>query len=87
MKQPEDLIVGRIYFDIYFEDPDLRYPMIHSYEYSGVSDYRAGSYEFRILGSDEILLIKEEELEDIVDVEGLAVQLKEWARQNPDLSS
>ena len=87
MKRPEELIVGRIYFEVFYEDEDLRYPMVHSYEYSGVSEYRPGSYEFRILGSNDLILKKEDELESIEDVDELVVLLKQWARQNPDLAS
>lgn len=87
MKEPEDLVVGRIYFEIYYEDRDLRYPMIHSYEYCGLSADSPESYEFRILGSDGILLMEERGLESIADADGLAVLLKEWARRNPDLAS
>lgn len=75
-----------MYFEIDYEDRDLRYPLIHSYEYHGLSADCAGSYEFRILRADGLLLIEETGLESMADADELAVLLKEWARRNPGLA-
>lgn len=87
MKQPEELIVGRIYFDIAYEDDDLRYPIVHSYEYCGLSEKRNGFHQFRCLGSDDSLWVKYEDLEFIADVGEIVASLKEWAQRNPNLAS
>ncbi|MBT1536861.1 hypothetical protein B7R78_0006910 [Ralstonia solanacearum] len=88
MKRPEDLIVGRIYFSLLYEDEEFRYPRIHSYEYRGLDEKREGRYRFRCVdSSNDFVSMKEEDLEMIEDTGELVDALSEWARQNPDLAS
>jgi hypothetical protein len=85
MKQPEDLKIGRVYFEFLHEDDRLRYPKIYSYEYNGKSDSKPTTYRFRILGTRDVLFRDEYDLEFIEDADELVASLNEWARNNPDL--
>lgn len=83
MAQPHELIVGRIYFQIYYEDEYLRHPFVHTYEYCGPTEQ--GDYEFRHIGTGDFYLLEEGDLESVERLEEFVTSLKEWGRQNPDL--
>ena len=87
MTRPENLIVGRVYFEILYEDENLRYPMIHAYEYKGTSNFGAEQHEFRIIGTNDLLTKSEEELESIENSSELFASLNEWITRNPNLTS
>ena len=87
MKPQSTLEIGRIYFGLAYEDDDLKYPIVHSYEYLGLSEKHPDTHKFRNLGSNDHDLVKDEELEFILDTEDVAKMLQEWARKNPKLSS
>lgn len=83
MVEPDELIVGRVYFDIYYEDENLRYPFIHSYEYCGRSE--RGDYEFRQIGTGDYCRFGEESVKSMERVDELWASLSKWGRENPDL--
>lgn len=86
MKQSA-LEVGRIYFGITYEDDDLTYPIVHSYEYLGLSKRRPTVHEFRCLGSNDSYLVTDDELEFISSTNEIVLLLQEWAIRNPRLST
>lgn len=83
MAQIHELLVGRIYFQIYYEDEDLRYPFVHSYEYCGRTE--RGKFEFRHVGTGDYYMLDEASLESVEGMDQFVTSLKEWAQQNPDL--
>lgn len=87
MAQRDSLEIGRIYFDLAFEDDDMRYPVIHAYEFLGTSKNEPPTYTFRFIGTDDYLDLTERNLDLIVGVDELTSLLRRWAEENPTLSS
>ncbi len=84
--KPSQLKIGRVYFGLAYEDDDFTRPIVNSYEYLGVDIDEAlktpegKQYFFRFIGSDERLQLKEHQLPHLIlDVLGLAEELKRWA--------
>jgi hypothetical protein len=86
MKHNEELKIGRIYFGIAYEDDALKYPIIHSYEYLGLSDEQPEVHAFRFLGSGDSLELTDGQLDLIFGPNELMRSLQRWARENPTLS-
>ena len=86
--QVSDLEIGRIYFNFGFEDDNMSYPIINSYEYMGVSDEQVEAMHiFRIIGAEgDTLELDEKHLNVIMGLIELGNELQEWARDNPRLS-
>lgn len=88
MNRQSALEVGKIYFGVVYEDDELTYPIINSYEYLGLSNRRPGAHNFRCLGSKDSYVVGEDEVGDfILTTEGVATTLQEWAERNPMLAS
>jgi hypothetical protein len=81
------LEIGRIYFGVGYEDDGLRYPIVHSYEYVGVSSSRPGIHLFRFVGTGNSLELADSQLDLISTVDGLTRILREWAARNPTLAA
>ena len=86
MMQPTDLEVGRVYFGLAYEDDDCTRPIVHTYEYLGVhADGTLADgkeYLFRFVGSEDSLQLKEQQIGYLIlDVPGIAEELKNWARE------
>ncbi len=82
---PKDLIVGRIYYMIQYEDPKLTRPVVSSCKYDGPTDKGSGdrNHCFSILGfSQEKLFLREQDLKLILDLPGLVKELS-----TPDLAA
>lgn len=86
MEPQQVLEIGRIYFGVAYEDDQRRYPIIHSYEYQGVSNDDPGIHVFRFLGTGDSLELTESNLDLIVSVGKLELMLHEWASDHPALS-
>jgi hypothetical protein len=80
------LDIGRIYFGLAYEDDDLKYPIVHSYEYLGLSGGSSDVHSFRFLGTGDLLELTDGQLDLIFGVDGLKEALKAWARENPALA-
>jgi hypothetical protein len=82
-----ELVIGRIYFGFSYEDDALKYPIIHSYEYRGLSKQQSGHHHFRCIGSNDAFLITDEDLEFISATYEISELLSAWADRNPHLAS
>jgi len=76
-----DLETGEIYFVLVYEDSDLTRAMIESYEYLGMDldgtpkegeDLR---YFFRLLGTDDTVVLNERQLEQVWNLPALIGEL------------
>ncbi len=82
----EKMNIGQIYFGLAYEDDDQKYPIVHSYEYLGLSRERSDVHSFRFLGTGDFLELTDEQLDLISGVDGLKEVLEVWARKNPVLA-
>jgi hypothetical protein len=68
------LKVGSMYFGVSYENEDPARLMINSYEYLGRNQQPpgdVGDYLFRYLGSEDELVLAEDQLDAIFDLQGL----------------
>lgn len=81
-----ELKVGCIYCGLAYEDDDLRYPIVNTYEYLGTAGGK-GMHEFRFLGSGDFLELADDQLNLISGIAELSELLRGWARENPTLAT
>lgn len=79
--------IGRIYFGLAYADDDLKYPIVHSYEYLGLSGESSDIHTFRFLGTGDLLELTDGQLDLISGVDELKEALAVWARENPELAA
>lgn len=85
--QGQPLEIGRIYFNLAFEDDDMRLPVIYSCEYLGITGGNVGVHTFRLLGTGDSLELNDGQLDLIVGLDELTTLLRKWAQQNPNISA
>lgn len=86
MSDSVTLVVGHIYFEMVFEDDEMEYPIIHSYEYRGLSTHAEDKHEFRCVGSNDLYLLAVDDLDFITYADGIASRILQWANKHPKLA-
>ena len=81
-----NLEIGKLYFGVSYEDEEMAYPIIQSYEYLGLDGENADLHLFRILGSGDELEVGESNLDLILSLSALNKLLVRWADKNPSLA-
>jgi hypothetical protein len=67
-----ELKMHSIYFGVTYEDEAFTRPIVHTYEYLGESSgTKEAPYLFRFVGSDDEVQLSEQQLELILDAQGL----------------
>jgi hypothetical protein len=86
--EPDELVVGDIYFGLGYEDDGFERPIVTSYEYLGTAaaetlgSQDSPKYVFRFLGSEDRLeLLQHQVTHLILDVVSLTADLQLWWQQ------
>ena len=67
-----ELKVRSLYFGVTYEDDAFTHPILHTYEYLGeTGDSNDAPYLFRFVGSDDEVQLSEQQLDLILDAQGL----------------
>ena len=78
--------IGRIYFGLAYADDNLKYPIVNSYEYLGLSGDDPDVHIFRFLGTGDLLELTDRQLDLISGVDEIKEALSVWARENSELA-
>jgi hypothetical protein len=65
----------------------MKYPIVDSYEYLGISDEQDASHLFRIVGTDDELILTDSQIAILSNATEFVSRLCLWARENPSLHS
>jgi hypothetical protein len=78
--EANELIIGKLYFLVKYEDEMLTRPIIATYEYKSKESKDDDDQEFlfKELGSGDELILAEKTLWNIVDMSGLIEELKRF---------
>ncbi|HEX8988223.1 MAG TPA: hypothetical protein VF816_09685 [Rhodocyclaceae bacterium] len=82
----ENLIPGRIYFGVAFGDDELTIPIIHSYEFLGMSEDSSAAFRFRFIGTDDLLELTERQLDIVIGLDELIATLRGLGKANPSIA-
>lgn len=78
-----ELNIGSIYFGVTYEDDAFTRPIVHTYEYLGQTSGASAPHLFRFVGADDEMQLSEQQLDLILDANGLIELLTKFRDGQP----